>query len=45
VIKQVTLASGEQVWTWIYTLSDPAAVKHGTLIEDGDWVRYWNEQQ
>jgi gamma-glutamylcyclotransferase (GGCT)/AIG2-like uncharacterized protein YtfP len=45
VIKQVTLASGEQVWTWIYTLSDPAAVKHGSLIADGDWVRYWTEQQ
>ena len=45
VIKQVTLETGEQVWTWIYTLSDPAAIKHGTLIADGDWVRYWTEQQ
>ncbi len=45
VITQVTLETGEQVWTWIYTLSDPAAVKHGTLIPDGDWVRFWNEQQ
>ena len=45
VIKQVTLGTGEEVWTWIYTLSDPGAVKHGTLIEHGDWVRYWNEQQ
>lgn len=44
VIKQVTLETGEQLWTWIYTLSDPAAVKLGTLIEDGDWVRYWTEQ-
>ena len=26
------------------TLSDPGAVKLGTLIEHGDWVRYWTEQ-
>ncbi len=45
VIKQVTLATGDEVWTWIYTLADPGAVKHGELIEDGDWVRYWNAQQ
>jgi len=44
VIKQVTTDSGELVWTWIYTLSDPTAIKHGTLIADGDWVRYWTEQ-
>lgn len=45
VIKQVTLTTGEEVWTWIYTLADPGAIKHGTLISDGDWVRYWTEQQ
>lgn len=45
VIKQVTLTSGEEVWTWIYVLSDAAAIKHGSLIADGDWVRYWTEQQ
>jgi len=44
VIKQITLESGELIWTWIYTLADPAAVKLGTLISDGDWVRYWTEQ-
>jgi gamma-glutamylcyclotransferase (GGCT)/AIG2-like uncharacterized protein YtfP len=44
MIQQVTLANGEQVWAWIYVLSDPGAVKLGTLIEDGDWVRYWTEQ-
>lgn len=44
VIKQVTLATGEEVWSWIYTLADPAAIKLGTLIESGDWVRYWTEQ-
>jgi gamma-glutamylcyclotransferase (GGCT)/AIG2-like uncharacterized protein YtfP len=43
VITQVQLASGEDVWTWIYTLADPTAVRFGTLIEDGDWVRYWTE--
>lgn len=45
IIKQVTLETGELVWTWIYTLADPGAIKHGTLITDGDWVRYWTEQQ
>jgi len=44
VITQVVLETGEEVWTWIYTLADPGAVKLGTLIEDGDWVRYWTEQ-
>jgi gamma-glutamylcyclotransferase (GGCT)/AIG2-like uncharacterized protein YtfP len=44
VIKQVTTESGEELWAWIYTLADPAAIKLGTLVEDGDWVRYWTEQ-
>ena len=44
VIKQVMLETGEEVWTWIYTLADPSTVKLGTLIADGDWVRYWTEQ-
>jgi gamma-glutamylcyclotransferase (GGCT)/AIG2-like uncharacterized protein YtfP len=44
VIKQVTTESGEELWAWIYTLADPGAIKLGTLIEDGDWVRYWTEQ-
>lgn len=46
VIKKVTLddETNEQVWAWIYMLSDPAAVQYGSLIEDGDWVRYWTEQ-
>jgi gamma-glutamylcyclotransferase (GGCT)/AIG2-like uncharacterized protein YtfP len=44
VIRQVTLETGEQLWTWIYTLSDPSAVRLGTLIPDGDWVRFWTEQ-
>jgi gamma-glutamylcyclotransferase (GGCT)/AIG2-like uncharacterized protein YtfP len=44
VIKQVKLETGEEVWTWIYTLADPSTVKLGTLIADGDWVRYWTEQ-
>jgi gamma-glutamylcyclotransferase (GGCT)/AIG2-like uncharacterized protein YtfP len=44
VIKQVTTETGEQLWAWIYTLADPAAIKLGTLIADGDWVRYWTEQ-
>ncbi len=45
VIRQVTLAdSAEPVWAWVYTLADPANVKFGTLIQHGDWVRYWSEQ-
>jgi gamma-glutamylcyclotransferase (GGCT)/AIG2-like uncharacterized protein YtfP len=40
VIKQVTLDTGEVVWSWIYVLSDPEAIKHGSLIEHGDWTRY-----
>jgi gamma-glutamylcyclotransferase (GGCT)/AIG2-like uncharacterized protein YtfP len=44
ILRQVTLESGEEVWAWIYALADPEAVKLGTLIADGDWVRYWTEQ-
>jgi gamma-glutamylcyclotransferase (GGCT)/AIG2-like uncharacterized protein YtfP len=44
VIKQVTLETGQDVWAWLYTLADPAAARHGSLIADGDWVRYWTEQ-
>ena len=44
MIRQVTLETGEELWAWVYTLSDPAAIKLGTLIPDGDWVRYWTEQ-
>ena len=44
MIKQVTLETGEPVWSWIYLLSDPEAIKHGTLIDHGDWVRYQNER-
>lgn len=44
VITQIKLASGVEQWAWIYTLSDPGSVRFGTPIEDGDWVRYWNEQ-
>jgi len=44
VLKQVTLDTGERIWTWIYALADPEAIKHGALIEHGDWVRYWAER-
>jgi len=40
VLVQARLDTGESLWTWIYALADPTAVKHGTLIEHGDWVRY-----
>jgi gamma-glutamylcyclotransferase (GGCT)/AIG2-like uncharacterized protein YtfP len=45
VIKQVQLDSGEVVWAWIYVLADPDAIKYGTLLDHGDWVRYWTEQR
>ena len=44
IIRQVTLDSGEEIWAWVYTLADPGAVKLGSLIEHGDWVRYWTAQ-
>ena len=44
VIRKVMVATGEEVWAWIYTLSDPGAVRLGTPVADGDWVRYWTEQ-
>ena len=47
VIKRVTVEhdqTQEPVWAWVYTLSDPAAVRYGTRIDHGDWVRYWTEQ-
>jgi gamma-glutamylcyclotransferase (GGCT)/AIG2-like uncharacterized protein YtfP len=43
VVRQVTLETGEPLWSWIYVLSDPASIKHGTLIEHGDWARYMRE--
>jgi gamma-glutamylcyclotransferase (GGCT)/AIG2-like uncharacterized protein YtfP len=44
IIRQVTLETGEELWAWIYVLADPEAIKLGTLIADGDWVRYSAEQ-
>jgi gamma-glutamylcyclotransferase (GGCT)/AIG2-like uncharacterized protein YtfP len=43
-IRQVKLETGEELWGWIYVLADPEAIKLGTLIADGDWVRYLSEQ-
>jgi gamma-glutamylcyclotransferase (GGCT)/AIG2-like uncharacterized protein YtfP len=43
VIKQVKIETGELVWSWIYALADPDAIKHGTRIDHGDWARYWSE--
>ena len=43
VIRQVQLETGESMWSWIYALADPDAIKHGTRIDHGDWVRYWSE--
>jgi gamma-glutamylcyclotransferase (GGCT)/AIG2-like uncharacterized protein YtfP len=39
-IRQVTLDTKEQTWAWIYVLANPDAIRHGTLIEHGDWVRW-----
>ncbi len=43
VIRQVQTETGEELWAWIYALADPEAVKLGTPIADGDWVRYRTE--
>ena len=45
VIRQVRTEAGEALWSWIYVLADPEAARLGTLIADGDWVRYWTEQE
>ena len=44
VIRKVTLETGQEIWAWLYVLADPATVRLGTRIEDGDWVRYGTEQ-
>ncbi len=44
VVRQVTTEAGEELWAWIYVLADPEAVRLGTRIADGDWVRFWAEQ-
>src|SRR5258706_12957048 len=44
MIRKVTLETGDIVWAWMYTLADPAAVRLGTRIDHGDWVRYWTQQ-
>jgi gamma-glutamylcyclotransferase (GGCT)/AIG2-like uncharacterized protein YtfP len=45
VIKQVRLATGDTMWSWIYVLADPETIKHGTLIDHGDWIRYRAESE
>ncbi len=44
VIRKVQLASGEELWAWVYLLTDASAVRLGEHIADGDWVRYWSSQ-
>jgi gamma-glutamylcyclotransferase (GGCT)/AIG2-like uncharacterized protein YtfP len=44
VICKVELEDDQPSWAWIYTLADPSAASLGTLIEHGDWVRYWTEE-
>ena len=44
VIREVTLETGEIIWAWMYALADPSAVRLGTRIDHGDWVRYWTQQ-
>jgi gamma-glutamylcyclotransferase (GGCT)/AIG2-like uncharacterized protein YtfP len=45
VIIQVRQGSGDLVWSWIYALADPDAIKHGTLIDHGDWIRWTQESR
>jgi gamma-glutamylcyclotransferase (GGCT)/AIG2-like uncharacterized protein YtfP len=44
VIRKVKLADGEELWAWIYLLTDSSAVRLGEHITDGDWVRHWSSQ-
>lgn len=44
VIRKVRLADGEELWAWIYMLTDASAVRLGEHIADGDWVRHWSAQ-
>jgi gamma-glutamylcyclotransferase (GGCT)/AIG2-like uncharacterized protein YtfP len=44
VIRKVRLRDGEELWAWIYMLSDATAVRLGEHIADGDWVRHWSAQ-
>lgn len=44
VIRKVRLRDGEELWAWIYMLTDAAAVQLGEHIPDGDWVRHWGSQ-
>jgi gamma-glutamylcyclotransferase (GGCT)/AIG2-like uncharacterized protein YtfP len=44
-IRLVKTEAGEDLWAWLYVLADPEAIKLGTLIPDGDWVRYWAQQE
>jgi gamma-glutamylcyclotransferase (GGCT)/AIG2-like uncharacterized protein YtfP len=43
ILRQARTETGEELWAWIYALADPEAVKLGTPIADGDWVRYRTE--
>jgi gamma-glutamylcyclotransferase (GGCT)/AIG2-like uncharacterized protein YtfP len=45
VLVKAQIDHGEPVWSWIYALSDPEAVRHGTAIEHGDWARYLTEHE
>ena len=44
IIRQVTIETGEELWSWIYVLADPEAIRLGTLIADCYWVRDSAEQ-
>lgn len=44
VIRKVQLQHGEEVWAWIYVLTEASAIKLGEPISDGDWVRHWDSQ-
>lgn len=44
VVRKVRLRDGEEVWAWIYMLTDASTVRLGEHIADGDWVRHWSAQ-
>ena len=42
---EAPLAAPEDVAPDAQAVTDPGAIKHGTLIPDGDWMRFWREHQ
>jgi gamma-glutamylcyclotransferase (GGCT)/AIG2-like uncharacterized protein YtfP len=44
ILKKATLASGEEVWAWVYMLANPELAEGAEQIESGDFVA-WSAAQ